>query len=512
MRENRSHGSEGGVGESRFRPLSHDAWMAVTFDRRYLLVANDNSWIINVYDLETLQPVAPIRMLGGHYPRSIAASGKSILVATRNLGGTNTVDRVDFITRTASSLPTLGVFENKIDAKAILVGSQNGSSILLAQPDGAVMLYNSNADTFTVARKDAQALTGAYAASNFDQFVVGNRLMNSSLVTVGQFESASGTSSGIAFVDQFAFRTTAPNASAPGVIHRVNTETAAGIRSTRMSEAPILNDISMPFTRTIAPLFGRNAIVILTTSGFTVLPWNYDASVAAPKIDRLVNAAELTQAVAPGALVSIFGRDLSPVNIATNQVPLPTALGESCLTVNGIPVPMLFVSPSQINAQLPFQVDGNTTMILRTPGGISDNFNLRILPAAPSVFRSGTAGPDKNIATIVRDKNMELVTLSNPIHKNESITIYLTGMGNTTPAVEAGVPAPSEPLASALIGPVVDLAGTALPVGFAGLTPGQIGVYQINATIPRTVPTGLELSLRINQGGSITTVPVRVVD
>ena len=224
--------------------------MAITFDRRYLLVANDNSWVINVFDLETLQPAPPIRMPGGHYPRSIGVSGKAVLVATRNLANTNTIDKVDFATRTATPLPTLGVFENKIDPKAILIGSQNGSSILLAQPDGTVMLYNANADTFTVARKDTNALSGAYAASNFDQYVVGNRLLNSSLVTVGQFESATGASSGLAFVDQSALRATAANSAAPGLIHRVNLQTAAMIRSTRMTEAPLLNDLATPFTRT----------------------------------------------------------------------------------------------------------------------------------------------------------------------------------------------------------------------------------------------------------------------
>ena len=50
--------------------------MAITFDRRYLLVGNDNSQIVNVYDLETLQPSDPIRMPYGHYPRSVAASGR----------------------------------------------------------------------------------------------------------------------------------------------------------------------------------------------------------------------------------------------------------------------------------------------------------------------------------------------------------------------------------------------------------------------------------------------------
>ena len=90
------------------------------------------------------------------------------------------------------------------------------------------------------------------------------------------------------------------------------------------------------------------------------------------------------------------------MNIATREMPLPTALGESCLTVNGVPVPMLFVSSTQINAQLPFNVDGNATMVLRTPGGVSDTLNFTVLPTAPSVFRTGTAGPETGIPTVIR--------------------------------------------------------------------------------------------------------------
>ena len=149
----------------------------------------------------------------------------------------------------------------------------------------------------------------------------------------------------------------------------------------------------MSFIRSLAPLYDRSAVISLSVSGFTVLPWNYDAAVAPPKITAVVNAADGKLPVAPGGLISVYGQQMAPVNLATKEIPLPTALGESCLTVNGVAVPVLFVSGQQINGQLPFNVDGNAQMTLRTPGGISDNFNFSILPAAPSIFRTGAAGP-----------------------------------------------------------------------------------------------------------------------
>jgi len=485
--------------------------LAISFDRKYLLVGNDNSWIVNVYDLDTLQQTPYVRMPPGHYPRSVASSGKATLVANRVAGPIHMIDIIDMVTRTGTTLPTLGVYENNINISTTLVATPNGSSIMAAQADGTLLLYNSNVDSFTISRKSGDKLSGAYAASSFDQFVVGNSLLNSSLVATRQFDASSGITAGFAFVDQGGFRTTAPNASSPGVIERVSLSGTDSLNATRIVEAPLLGTSDFPFTRTLAPLYSRNSIVVLTTSGFTVLPWAYDASVAAPSINKIVNAADLTKPVAPGGLISIFGNNLSPVNVATSQMPLPTALGDSCLTINGVAVPVLFVSSQQINAQLPFQIDGNVTMILRTPGGIGNNYNLQIQPTAPSIFRTGQAGPDTSIPTVLRESNGELVTLSNPIHPDDTIVIFLTGMGNTFPAIDAGVPAPSSPLSTTVVAPVLDIAGVQLQVTYAGLSPGQVGVYQINAKVPHNVKEGVAQDLRISQGGSSTAIPVRVV-
>jgi uncharacterized protein (TIGR03437 family) len=287
-----------------------------------------------------------------------------------------------------------------------------------------------------------------------------------------------------------------------------------GIKPTRMVEAPVAPTTisTSPLMRSLAPLNDRSAVISLSISGIMVLPWGYDAAVAPPKISSVVNAADGLQPVAPGGLISVYGQQMSPVNMATKEIPLPTALGESCLTVNGVPVPMLFVSSTQINGQLPFRVDGNATMTLRTPGGISDNFNFTILPAAPSIFRSGTAGPQTGLATVIRTDDNQIVTPTNPIHPADSIVIYATGLGRTAPAVDDGLPAPSDPLGQAIIQPDVTLGGVPLNVSYAGLVPGEVGVYQINATVPLKVPQGLSIPLVVNQGGSATTLSLRVVN
>ncbi len=510
--------------------------MAISYDRQYLLVGHLGSQIVSVFDLDTLQADTPIRLPSGFTAYSIASSANATLAQGGYYDGTFHILRLDIPRRTGIQLPTLGVFNNVTNADTVMTASPNGSSILIAQADGTVYLYDANSDAFTVSRQDFKQLSGPYAASDFNQYVVGNHLLNSSLVPVMQFETGTGAPSGFAFVNQSGFRTNAPapastnssstgtgsgpttsstQSTAPGVIQRIDmTNPSVSVsRATAMVEAPIIATTNFPFTRTVAPMANQTAIMNLTVSGVTVLPWTYDSAVAPPQITSIVNAGDGGSDIAPGGLISVYGNQLSPINMATSQIPLPTALANSCLSVNGQPVPILFVSPNQVNAQMPFQASGNVTLILRTPGGQSDNYNLVIQPNAPSVFLA-SVGSDVNVPTIVRNDDNQLVSPSHPIHRKSdtALVIYLTGLGPTSPAVETGQPAPSSPLAYTITQPTVTLGGTSLPVLYSGLAPGMVGVDQINVSVPFNVPEGMSVPLVIKQAEVSTSVPVRVVD
>ena len=265
------------------------------------------------------------------------------------------------------------------------------------------------------------------------------------------------------------------------------------------------------FSRTLAMLQDGSALINVTTSGITILSPNYAAAVAPPQITSVVSAADFMSAAAPGGLITVFGTALSPTNQATSQIPVPTALASSCLTVNGEPMPLIFVSPTQVNAQMPFQAIGNVVMVVHTPGGVSPNFNLVVQPTAPAVFLSGSAGPLTNLPTVLRGSTDLLVTDSNPVHIGDTLTIYLTGMGAVSPLVQNGTPGPQSPPANAINLPVVTLGGAELNVQYAGLAPGEVGVYQINVTVPASAPQGLNVPLAITQTGASQTVNLRVV-
>ncbi len=503
--------------------------MAITFDQQNLLVGCDNAHYMSVFDLDLLTAQQPIYV--ADYVQSVAASANAILVHVRPIVSKNPgLGRVDMIARVVTQLPSLGVYQNALPLDTVLAAPSNGAGILIASSDGSVMLYDANADSFTVSRKDFNGLSGAYAASNFNQYVVGTNLLDASLVPKGKILTSSGTSSGFSFVNQTGYYTSATSASSPGTIEQVNLTTGNGIQPTATVEAPMLGATSgstsanattpasptaasnvSVFTRSLAPLPTQTSIIVLSTSGFTVLPWTYSASVASPQIAAVVSAADGKSAAAPGGLITIYGSNLSPTNQATSQIPVPTALANSCITVNGQPIPLIFVSPGQVNAQMPFQAVGAETVVVHTPGGTSDNFNLIVQPTAPAVFLSGVAGPQTNLPTVIRAANGLLATDSNPIHSGDVLVIYATGLGQTNPAGLTGYPAPGSPLSSALSAASVTLGGMNLPVSYAGLAPGEVGVYQINVIVPGNIPTGLGLPLNINQGSGSISVAMRVI-
>jgi uncharacterized protein (TIGR03437 family) len=488
------------------KPMS----MTITWDRTKLLVGCDNSHMLSVYDLATLTPLESI-YAPRSYVQSIASSAKAILAVMRDGGGEEPqIHKVDLKDLTTSKYTRLGVYENTIPLNTVMAPAPNGSSIMMASKDGSVMLYDATVDSFTVSRKDFSALGGAYAASSYGQYVIGNMIFDSSLVQTAVIQPTSGTSSGFAFVDQNGLFLSAQNSTSPGVLARVNTADGTAVLPTGVVEAGVLGSVNQAFTRSLIVLPSRSEIVALTTSGITVLPPNYDAAVAPPFITSVVSAADLKSPVAPGGLMALLGTNLSATNQATNELPLPTALADSCLTVNGAPTHIMFVSPGQVNAQMPSQASGNVALVLHTPGGVSNTFLMTVLTGAPAVFLTTLDGV-ANVPAIVRWNNGLVVTSTNPVHRGDILTIYLTGLGAVDPPVSDGFPGPVSPLATTLINPIVKIGGVEANVLFSGLVPGYVGWYVLNISVSSSTPQGLSVPLTITQGGFTYTQNVRVV-
>jgi uncharacterized protein (TIGR03437 family) len=492
--------------------------LAITADKRFLLVGHDSAQVAGVYELDTLRqlPYIATSSGSGNVAHHIVATENAILAATTDYQNKGHIIELSLDTRNSTQLASLGPYTNEIDIRTVGVAPWNGKTAFFPSEDGNVLLYDAASRSFSISRKDFEQLAGGYGASEDGNYFVGNYVLNSSLVPIGSYDDAGGKTGGVGFLGANGYRVTATAAADPGGLHRL---AGAGhnleiTQPARTIEAPNGGLTATGFARTVAALSNGRTVVVLSASGFTAIPTDYANSTAIPTISAVVSAADLSTNVATGGLVSVFGSKLSTATLAASTIPVPSVLGDSCVTVNDVPTPLLFVSPGQINAQLPYGLNGDAKLILRTPGGVSAPTTVKVRSNAPAVFQAniGAAGVTP---AIVRANNNQLVTLSNPIHRGDSISIYLTGLGETRPAVTAGQPAPADPLAAATTAPLVSLGGVPLILEYAGLSPGSAGVYQINARVPFPVPLGVGMPLTIQQGGAespISTVGVRVVD
>jgi uncharacterized protein (TIGR03437 family) len=226
----------------------------------------------------------------------------------------------------------------------------------------------------------------------------------------------------------------------------------------------------------------------------------------------VVNSADGGTDIAPGSLILISGTNLAPDSAVAGTSPLPSTLGDTCVMVDNTPLPLFQVSPTQIVAQLPNSVGGSETLVIHTPGGLSSPFTLDIAASAPAVLHTAVGDGQTGLPNVIRHDDGQPVDFTNPIHPNQAISIYLDGLGPTVPVVPPGVPSPSNPAAVLATPPVVTLEGVTLTVSFAGLDPGQIGVYRVDVTVPYNIASAAQAALVVTEGAASTSMQVRVVN
>ena len=99
---------------------------------------------------------------------------------------------------------------------------------------------------------------------------------------------------------------------------------------------------------------------------------------------------------------------------------------------------------------------GSLEIVVHTAGGVSDPFAFTIQGQAPAIFQSA------GVVQVIRDDNNEPVTFTNPIHPNTIFTIYVTGLGLTTPLPPLGTLGSADPLPAVVNPPSVKLGGVSL--------------------------------------------------
>jgi uncharacterized protein (TIGR03437 family) len=227
-----------------------------------------------------------------------------------------------------------------------------------------------------------------------------------------------------------------------------------------------------------------------------------------------VNAADYSRSFAPGGIVSIFGTKLATVTQAqATYLPLPTSLAGATVQVvsTGELLPLFYVSPTQINAQLPYDVPFGTVQISVTSGGVtSAPDTISIASSAPKIFTLNYSGTGSGVIT---DTAYNVLTATFPAKPAGNYVIWMNSLGATTGTPVAGQPAPgvaagTQPL-SLLATPTVTISGQPATVLFAGLTPGMSGLYQINVQAPFVTVTG-PVPVTVSIGSATTQANVNI--
>jgi len=161
---------------------------------------------------------------------------------------------------------------------------------------------------------------------------------------------------------------------------------------------------------------------------------------AAPTIAGVTNGASFSGDVSPGSLASIFGANLASSTDSAARVPLQPSLGGVSVIVNGRPAPLIFVSPGQINFQVPYETPaGQASVVVTTPGTPSSGFSFTVSPSAPGVFLSGSHA-------IAQNQDGTLNDSSHAASPGATLVVYLTGQGPLDNPVASGAAAPLQPL------------------------------------------------------------------
>ncbi len=205
--------------------------------------------------------------------------------------------------------------------------------------------------------------------------------------------------------------------------------------------------------------------------------------------NSIVNAASFDQPIAPGSYISIFGTGLSDVTDSLSQTTLPLAMDYVHLSFDapGVSVPagMIFVSDGQINAQVPWELAGQTSVKVKV---IIDYTYSNVVTIPVSTYAPGLFANNGNAAAL--DASNQAITSSNPAKRGQVVELFANGLGPVTNQPADGQPAPSSPLSATTSNPTVTIGGQNAPVSFSGLAPGFAGLYQVNVTVPSGLAPG----------------------
>ncbi len=268
----------------------------------------------------------------------------------------------------------------------------------------------------------------------------------------------------------------------------MNNDGVSNVYTATFAPASPLANQAVTITATLAPLTQGKQVL----SGSVPASQGAQVSIAAGGVLNNLNP-KIGGALAPGEVVAIFGSNLTSQTAQPSAIPLLTTVNNSSILANGTKMPLYFLSSGQVNAELPLELPQTPSAVI-----VATNNGVLSLPeiVMTTTVDPGVAAPGGPL--IAQHADFSLVTPASPAKAGEALVMYLVGMGATNPSGTTGSPAP-QALAPTVVQPTVTVDGQAATLYYAGLTPGGIGLYQINFQVPTSATPG-NLDVVVMQG------------
>ena len=268
----------------------------------------------------------------------------------------------------------------------------------------------------------------------------------------------------------------------------------------------------------LAPDTYTGAITVSGTNGavgLTTFKVKMTIAPPLPTITLVANAASFVGgSLAPGEIVDIAGSGLGPDTLVVGQLDsagqLARELGGAKVKVNGIDAPINYVSGTQIQAVVPYELAGSQSAIVTVEylGQVSNAFQIAVDTTAPGIFTHNQTGT----GPAGWDASFNPVAAYNPISKGGLLVLYVTGEGQTYPKGVTGHVNSTEldQLPVPVLRPTVMIDGQPANWTFAGGVSGTpAGVMQLNVQVPMIVRAG-NLPITVTIGNNSTQSGVTV--
>ncbi len=215
----------------------------------------------------------------------------------------------------------------------------------------------------------------------------------------------------------------------------------------------------------------------------------------------IVSNADFASAPALGLLVSIFGSGLADGALGDTGVPLPPQLGSTSVVLAGVELPLLYVSNTQVNVAIPFTIQTNTSqqLVVLRGNAVSVPVSLAVFASEPSILSASGSGSGQGL--IFNALTGTRADTNSPAGAGDYLVMYALGLGAVTPNLSIGNGTPSSPYEYAVAPVTVTIGGIPAKVLFAGLTPGYVGLYQVNVMMPSGVTPGSQVPVTVSVAG-----------